>query len=728
MWRLPQRRNQRGRNLILLGMFYNQNDNNHQGSNEFNQVGDGCLSNAHFPKGIDTRGNVVVKVALGKYHSLAVCGTGALYSWGKGLNGQLGHGKNENASTPTEVNYFSYYQVTIVQIATGDNHSACLTHHGDLYLFGCNDSGQLGTGTTMDANLPFKLSLPVGRVQMISSGANHMIVLSDSNTVYSWGNNSKGQLGTGDTENQTKPILIASLSSKKVAGIVAGGDHSTCVCKHQWLPNDAALNCMCCSAEFNALTRRRHHCRNCGGLFCDNCSKNRLQLATPTKVRVCDTCFSSLTTIIQPARDLKRQSWATWALPLQKKNNQQETAEIVPGHVYTFGCGEHGALGNDVTTNGLEPAVLKTIMYMDVTYVTCYGSAAVAVCRGGEVFTWGKGRGARLGIGNESDYERPKQVVLRSNSRIVKAAMGEQHTLLLSEDGDVFAMGMSDHGQIGIEGMDLFYTPTKISALSNRRIIDISCGHSHSGVVTDMGDLFCFGDNTYGQCGGENESVQTPTEVDAGENIVTGIALGKFHSLVVTRSGKVLSFGLNKSGQLGTSETLKRNTPAEIMFFSAIHAVQVSAGKAHSAVLAKNGDLYLFGSSSHGQCTAEKSVMPPSKVNLLLGERRVRQVTCGANHVIVLAEDNSVWSWGSNMNGQLGINSNTNQTLPARVTYFDGKKVSLITSGSDQSMCICEHQWVPDKDVKNCMACQIEFKGLKRRHHCRSMFFNTKTN
>ncbi len=63
--------------------------------------------------------------------------------WGNGENGQLGHGNQESCCKPQQVNYFSYYQICVIQVAAGDYHSVCLTHHGGVYLFGRNQFGQL---------------------------------------------------------------------------------------------------------------------------------------------------------------------------------------------------------------------------------------------------------------------------------------------------------------------------------------------------------------------------------------------------------------------------------------------------------------------------------------------------------------------------------------------------------------------------------------------------------
>ncbi|KAM3845406.1 RUN and FYVE domain-containing protein 1 isoform 3-T3 [Vipera latastei] len=63
---------------------------------------------------------------------------------------------------------------------------------------------------------------------------------------------------------------------------------------HAWLKDDEATNCKQCEKEFS-ISRRKHHCRNCGHIFCNTCSSNELALPSyPKPVRVCDTCHTLL--------------------------------------------------------------------------------------------------------------------------------------------------------------------------------------------------------------------------------------------------------------------------------------------------------------------------------------------------------------------------------------------------------------------------------------------------
>lgn len=78
--------------------------------------------------------------------------------------------------------------------------------------------------------------------------------------------------------------LQVDVMKEEVVGVVGAG----------WEEDSKATTCKICAKEFN-LARRKHHCRNCGGIFCDSCSDNKMKLPSSAKaVRVCDTCYTLL--------------------------------------------------------------------------------------------------------------------------------------------------------------------------------------------------------------------------------------------------------------------------------------------------------------------------------------------------------------------------------------------------------------------------------------------------
>ena len=181
-------------------------------------------------------GKTIIQVAGGHNHSIALASDGTLYTWGNNGFGQLGDGSNTNSSVPVAVNTSGVLSgKTIVQIAAGYYHSLALASDGTIYSWGRNDYGQLGNGNTgTNRNLPVAVltsGVLNGKIiTKITSGAFHSLALSSDGMVYTWGLNDFGQLGNSNTgTNSNLPVAVYTngyLNGKTITQIGAGFDHS----------------------------------------------------------------------------------------------------------------------------------------------------------------------------------------------------------------------------------------------------------------------------------------------------------------------------------------------------------------------------------------------------------------------------------------------------------------------------------------------------------------------
>jgi alpha-tubulin suppressor-like RCC1 family protein len=148
----------------------------------------------------------VVQVVSGSFHSLAVTDKGDLYAWGWNTDNQLGQGPVETRASipyPTAVFFFRRkINANVVRLAAGFAHSAAVTEDGDLYTWGNNKYGQLGTGDYNTRSFPTLVkgfvdsSGAVYKVGDIACGLYHCLALTTTGQVWSFGSNSRGQLGT----------------------------------------------------------------------------------------------------------------------------------------------------------------------------------------------------------------------------------------------------------------------------------------------------------------------------------------------------------------------------------------------------------------------------------------------------------------------------------------------------------------------------------------------------
>ncbi|PIA60479.1 hypothetical protein AQUCO_00300167v1 [Aquilegia coerulea] len=154
-------------------------------------------------------GSYVKGIACGGRHSAVVTDAGALLTFGWGLYGQCGQGSTDDELSPTCVS--SLLGIQIEKVATGLWHTVCISTEGDVYAFGGNQFGQLGTGADQAETLPRvleALNMEDKNAKVVSCGARHTAVITDDGNVFCWGWNKYGQLGLGDVIDRNVPSQV----------------------------------------------------------------------------------------------------------------------------------------------------------------------------------------------------------------------------------------------------------------------------------------------------------------------------------------------------------------------------------------------------------------------------------------------------------------------------------------------------------------------------------------
>lgn len=164
-------------------------------------------------------------LACGGSFSAVVTSSGAVYTWGMGKHGQLGYeltAVSGQQPTPRQVTD-TLGNVQVMSIACGREHTLVLSYSGDLFAWGSNKFGQLGTGDHHNNKVPVQLrdlKDDEGRAlkfTKIDTGDNHSAAISSTNRLFTWGNGMYGQLGHGDPKirgqeiKELRPRLVKGL-------------------------------------------------------------------------------------------------------------------------------------------------------------------------------------------------------------------------------------------------------------------------------------------------------------------------------------------------------------------------------------------------------------------------------------------------------------------------------------------------------------------------------------
>ena len=207
------------------------------GLGAYGKLGHGDGQDQLLPKKVEAlAGQRVVAVSAGGGHSLALTAGGALWSWGNGYRGRLGHGDGQNQMLPKKVETFVGQPV--VAVVAGDDHSFALTAEGAVWswgggvyrMLGGGLFGKLGHGDQQTQLLPKKVETFVGqRVVAVSAGAMHSLALTADGDLWSWGEGEYGRLGHGDGQNQLLPKKVEALAGQRVVAVSAGTRHSLAI-------------------------------------------------------------------------------------------------------------------------------------------------------------------------------------------------------------------------------------------------------------------------------------------------------------------------------------------------------------------------------------------------------------------------------------------------------------------------------------------------------------------
>ncbi|EKX44562.1 hypothetical protein GUITHDRAFT_49614, partial [Guillardia theta CCMP2712] len=308
--------------------------------------------------------------------------------------------------------------------------------------------------------------------------------------------------------------------------------------------------------------------------------------------------------------------------------------------------------------------------------LACSNHHVLAVSESGEVMAWGDNALGRLGLAAAAAAARsPSKVFLPvpvaglRGIVVSKVACSDQHSLALTDDGEVLAWGCAAYGVLGIADvsklavdaeLNLPFSPTprKVEGLHGpllrHRVTDISCGRHFNVAASEGGRVFSWGSASLGCLGvGETSALPssnmnrsrsrwsaTPLLLEGlkGQKICR-ISCGVSHTLALSEGGEVWAWGSAEYGKLGVGDVSSLPADAEGHVFSPI-PLHVSAGSSHSMAVTRQGIVYAWGSAEHGKLgQGENKQQQQQHFDRLCRGRLVDQVACGEFHSMAATSD-----------------------------------------------------------------------------------------
>ncbi len=376
---------------------------------------------------------------------------------------------------------------------------------------------------------------------------------------------------------------------------------------------------------------------------------------------------AAVTTAINDTDGAALDAGYTWSFTTGPIASARENHAMVlgsDGAVRGWGMNDYGQVKNDGTLSISEtPTLVSAISGTAVVSIAAGGYHSLALLSDGTMLAWGENGNGQLGDGTHAWDHGLGPVQVLNLKGITAIAAGYWHSLALRIDGTVWAWGSNSYGQLGDNSQNERYAPVRVSGLSN--VIAIAAGTEFSLALKKDGTVWAWGDNSYGQLGdgnggGVDAFSAVPVRV-SGLTGITAISGGYQHALALKDNGIVWAWGRNDVYQCGVdSAGSSELVPVQAGGLTGV--TTIAAGGWHSLALKDDNTVWAWGSNYYrqiGSGSTDVNILAPEQVANLSTGAAVAALGAGENHSFAMKADGTLFSWGNNESGQVGVGIGT---------------------------------------------------------------------
>jgi len=630
------------------------------GYNGGGRLGDGTGAERHEPTQEKSASTNWKSVSAGGDHTVAIKEDGTLWAWGVNSSGQLGDGTNDERREPTQEKTLS---TDWVLASAGYKHTVAIKDDGTLWAWGDNDEGQLGDGTREKKNEPTQESSASTDWRYVSAGKYHTIAIKSDGTLWAWGQNAYGQLGDGSTTRREVPTQESSkatnwekaeaaysstIALKSDGSIWSWGDNTygqlgDGTAQQRETPTREYSQ----STEWEKISSTLYHVLaiKSDGTLWDWGENNEGQLGDGTVYN----------TIVPNQEITKATDWV--AVSAGKAHTLAIKSD---GTLWAWGWNYHGALGDGTGTTYYIPRQEKSGS-TDWKSVAAGEHHSIGLKNDGSLWGWGLNDKGQVGDGTTNDRYEPVEENTTAR-RWVAISAGGKSSGAIKENGTLWAWGNNYAGQLGDGTTTTTSKPTQEDSEAGDWDI-VSRGSNHMIAIKQNETLWSCGDNNRGQLGdGTTNSRDVLTEENTSAQDWVKVSGGDEHTVAIKSDGTLWAWGCNGNGRLGDNSTTERHTPTQESS-NANDWESVAAGYRHTVAIKSDGTLWSWGDNGYGQLgdgTTDGKKVPTQESTKATDWK---SVSAGEEFTVAIKQDGTLWAWGNNGHGQLG----TMHVVPQKV-------------------------------------------------------------
>lgn len=316
---------------------------------------------------------------------------------------------------------------------------------------------------------------------------------------------------------------------------------------------------------------------------------------------------------------------------------------------------------------------------------------------------WGWGDNLRKSVAKPYGAVVPVPSKIAKATNVQSLASGMDHSLAVTQSGDVLAWGYNDYWQLGTDSREQKSEPVSLGLAD---IVQVAAGSRHSLALSKKGDVYVWGYNRTWECGTIiNFELSTPATASQIKRIlhipkplkhgmlkgIRQVAAGHSHSVALSLTGNVYTWGNNDHGQCGFDD----DTAAAIWWpvlapvggpsTTRYDVIAVSAGDQHTMALGKDGRVWTWGGNASGQL-GDGTTKDRHQPMVVQGLPKIKAISAGGTFSLALDSTGTVWAWGNNVLGQLGDGSRVGRFTPVKISRLDA--VVGLSAGSTFAMAV----------------------------------------